>query len=265
MGGDVAERGVVLGPLLGPVSSLTFSTDERLLFASSGSFLHVYDVECGDLLLSSKIFDGVAVDGLDIADKGVGAIFGHRYLRIVSNVPDGGSIQLHEDAPRPSPFENSSWFAALATLPELEHRVWDARIIYDVHRVHLPSCEANVQLKYSVRSRRSQARAEFEDQAKAGCGSKQMVAVALAHHSVELWEWCRGRVGAERMLRACSTEPCFLYHARLFGRTCEDLRVAAGTVYNQPLSSLSSPEIIVELHCSPRSWFGGPLLNMHRP
>ncbi|CAM9668645.1 unnamed protein product, partial [Ectocarpus sp. 13 AM-2016] len=61
-----------------------------------------------------------------------------------------------------------------------------------------------------------------------------LVAVALAHNSVEVWDWA-GQAHPLRIHRAQGGDPCLLYHARLWGRALGELRVAAGTAFNQVL------------------------------
>ncbi|CAM9498049.1 unnamed protein product, partial [Choristocarpus tenellus] len=233
---------VSTGPLVGPVSSLTFSADGAFLFASSGSFLYVYEVKSGLLRLSKRIFDGVTIGDLDIGDGKVGAIFGHRLVKIVTNIPNRGCVlygalgpifmeqrQCHTeigDKSNPATFNTALWFSHLVTLPELEDRAWDVRLICNGGNEEIGGA-LDAQC-CSCKPADSNARGERAWMA-------HLVAVALAHHSVEIWDWGCRNVPPSRVLRARSTEPCLLYHARLFGRTLRDLRVAAGTVYNQVL------------------------------
>ena len=48
----------------------------------------------------------------------------------------------------------------------------------------------------------------------------------------QVWDWASQR-RPFRVYRARGGGPCLLYHASLWGRTLAELRVAAGTVFNQ--------------------------------
>lgn len=48
----------------------------------------------------------------------------------------------------------------------------------------------------------------------------------------QVWDWV-SQARPLRILRTRGGDPCLLYHARLWGRTLDELRVAAGTVFNQ--------------------------------
>lgn len=48
----------------------------------------------------------------------------------------------------------------------------------------------------------------------------------------QVWDWASQR-RPFRVYRARGGDPCLLYHASLWGRTLAELRVAAGTVFNQ--------------------------------
>nr|XP_032822325.1 WD repeat-containing protein 6 [Petromyzon marinus] len=61
-----------------------------------------------------------------------------------------------------------------------------------------------------------------------GCSNEDLLAVALAHNAVRLWEWRRGVVRCEA--RCADTQ--VLYSARLVGSTWDSLCCLAGTVGN---------------------------------
>ncbi|XP_078466511.1 tRNA (34-2'-O)-methyltransferase regulator WDR6 [Lampetra planeri] len=61
-----------------------------------------------------------------------------------------------------------------------------------------------------------------------GCSNEDLLAVALAHNAVRLWEWRRGVV--RREVRCADTR--VLYSARLVGSTWDSLCCLAGTVGN---------------------------------
>lgn len=48
----------------------------------------------------------------------------------------------------------------------------------------------------------------------------------------QVWDWMAAR-GPSRLWRSHGVDTCLLYHARLWGRTLAELRVASGTVFNQ--------------------------------
>ncbi|CAN0496310.1 unnamed protein product, partial [Ectocarpus sp. 8 AP-2014] len=51
---------------------------------------------------------------------------------------------------------------------------------------------------------------------------------------LQVWDWA-GQARPLRIHRAQGGDPCLLYHARLWGRALGELRVAAGTAFNQVL------------------------------
>ncbi|CAM9807927.1 unnamed protein product, partial [Hapterophycus canaliculatus] len=50
----------------------------------------------------------------------------------------------------------------------------------------------------------------------------------------QVWDWAT-QMRPFRIIRAMGGDPCLLYHARLWGRSLSELRVAVGTVFNQIL------------------------------
>eukprot|EP00752_Nemacystus_decipiens_P003736 g3442.t1 len=212
------------GSLLGPIVGLTFSTDGGLIFACSGSSLWVYDVPSGALLSTVRIFSpGVVVYGMDVGRESFGAIFGEKCVRVVEAVPTGADTSA----------VTSGWFQRVVHLPDLDDRVWDVRLI-DSHEGHgggTDLARRNLStggMETPEGNRREDGRRRGT---RAGMG---LLAVALAHNTVEVWDWV-SHASPLRVLRTRGGDPCLLYHARLWGRTLDELRVAAGTVFNQVL------------------------------
>eukprot|EP00903_Cladosiphon_okamuranus_P013793 g12836.t3 len=231
---------VLPGSLLGPVTGLTFSKDGGLLFACSGSSLWVYDVRSGALLSTIRVFmPGVTVYGMDVGRQSFAAIFGEKCVRVVDAVPTGRDIAEADAA------ATLAWFQGVVHLPDLDDRVWDARLVDPQEGQGGGAME--VAPTNSTTGDMDIARSETGNQVPLQEGKREedgkrrgrragmgLLAVALAHNLVEVWDWV-SQARPLLILRTLGGDPCLLYHARLWGRTLDDLKVAAGTAFNQVL------------------------------
>lgn len=114
----------------------------------------------------------------------VGAIFGEKCVRVVDAVP----TCAHTAHP-------SAWFQGVVHLPDLDDRVWDARLVdshggpegasSDPTTGDMEGLEGDKQLRCQEEERKQEARRRGR---RAGMG---LLAVALAHNSVEVSLVCR--------------------------------------------------------------------------
>ncbi|CAM9184864.1 unnamed protein product [Scytosiphon promiscuus] len=219
--------GALPGSLLGPVVGLNFSVDGELLFACSGSSLSVYGVRSGALFSTVPVFTpGVAVYGVDVGRDRLGAIFGDKYVRIVDGLLGGfGSWPVFPTWKIECGMLASS--AKTAHTRQREEGREDAWLAAPLSRG-----QAARLLAGGVMALPSPFVAH---------NCTLSTTPLFFNHSlpprirfVEVWDWAT-QTRPVRVFRARGGDPCLLYHARLWGRTLSELRVAAGTVFNQVL------------------------------
>lgn len=139
-----------------------------------------------------------------MATSKVGAIFGDKCVRIVDGVPTGAEIPA---AAAPSA---AGWFRAVACLPDLDDRVWDARLI-GRDSADKAAKGARGRTPTSRTTHRRDGRTDDADglpgqgtqrkedeggrSTRGGRAGMELVALALAHNSVEVSDVSSGGLG----------------------------------------------------------------------
>ncbi|CAH0477325.1 unnamed protein product [Peronospora belbahrii] len=181
---------------LGPVTLLTFSLDESLLYVGVGSTIFLYAIATGKLLNEHIVLTRGILHGCDIMRRPdvatncfAGVFFGQKHVSCFYDLPQ-----------TPEAAQKTEKLMTLGKPKVFCDWVFDAHLL-------------------------------MEDVASRTKENNLLVAVGLAHNFVQIWD-----PASNSMLRTVQcAERCILYALAFHGRSLDELVVASGTVFQQIL------------------------------